>query len=275
MSDRDGFEPGVPCLAAHVSAEPAKAADFYAGLLGWEIENLMAPEHPGDYFVCRLRGRDVAAIASQHGAPPPPEAAWTTLVWVENADETAARAAEAGGRTVGEPFDSPGGGRQAVLADPSGAVFSIWEPRERRGAQVVNEPGAWSMSALNGADLDASKAFYGALFGWQTDTFELGGSQATMWKLPGFVGGEPQQPVARDVIAMSPPAGGAGSGEAPPHWSVDFWVRDLEETVARVAQLGGQAIVEPYDLPAVGMRQAVVADSQGATLSLTQPPGLG
>jgi predicted enzyme related to lactoylglutathione lyase len=272
MSDRDGFAPGVPCFVAHVSGEPTKAAEFYSGLLDWETENLMPSEHPGDYFVCRLRGREVAAIVSQHGAPPPPEAVWTTLISVESADETAAKAGEAGGKTVGEPFDSPGGGRQAVLADPSGAVFSIWEPRERRGAQVVNEPGAWSMSDLNGTDLQVSKAFYGALFGWQTDTFDIGGAQATMWRLPGYVGGEPQQPVARDVIATSPPEDGGGMA---PHWSVDFWVRDVEGTAARVAELGGNVIVEPFEIPAIGMRQAVIADPVGATLSLTQPPALG
>jgi predicted enzyme related to lactoylglutathione lyase len=258
-----------------VSAEPARAAGFYGAVLGWEAENLMPEDHPGDYFVCRLRGRDVAAIVSEHGAPAPPHAVWTTLVWVESADETAAKAVEVGGTTVAEPFDSPGGGRQVVLADPAGAVFSVWEPRGRRGAQVVKEPGAWAMSALNSADLDASRAFYGALFGWQTETFGLGDAEMTLWKLPGYVGGEPQQPVARDVIAITPPAGGGGSGDAPPHWSVDFWVRDLEEAVETVAERGGRAVVEPYEVPGVGMKQAVVADPWGGTLSLTQPPGLG
>src|SRR6266516_3869948 len=190
MSDRDGFEPGVPCWVAHVSAEPDRAVEFYTSLLGWEAENLMPADHPGDYFVCRLRGRDVAAIVSPHGAPAPPEAAWTTLVSVDSADAAAAKATKAGGRPIGEPFDSPGGGRQAVLADPAGAVLSVWEPRERRGARVVNEPGAWSMSMLNGADPDESMSFYGAMFGWASETFDLGDAEMTIWKLPGYVGGE-------------------------------------------------------------------------------------
>jgi uncharacterized protein len=275
MSDRNGFEPGVPCWVAHVSAEPAKAVDFYSALLGWEPESLMPAEHPGDYFLCRLRGRDAAAIVSAHGAPAPPQAAWTTHVWVESADEAAAKAAEAGGSVIGEPFDSPGGGRQAVLADPAGAVFSVWEARERRGAQVVNEPGAWSMSALNGAELEGAKAFYGAVFGWGTDTFGLGNGEVTMWKLPGYVGGEPQQPVARDVIAIATSQGDGDAEETLAHWSVDFWVRDLDEAVAKTEELGGRTIVPPYELPGAGMKQAVVADSQDAALSLTEPPGLG
>jgi predicted enzyme related to lactoylglutathione lyase len=187
-------------------------------------------------------------------------------------DDAAASVAAAGGSVIGEPFDSPGGGRQAVVADPSGAAFCVWEPSERDGAQLVNEPGAWAMSALITPDPEGCKRFYGAVFGWRTETFDLGDAQMTMWKVPGYVGGEPQQPVARDVIATMLPPGGDGA-DAPPHWSVDFWTRNVDDAVSRARELGGDVIVGPYDIPDAGMRQAVIADPQGATLSLTQPPG--
>jgi len=271
MSERDGFEHGVPCWVQAVHPDPGAAIAFYTELFGWEAENLMPPDDPGDYFVCRLRGRDVAAIVSQHGAPAPPSAVWTTQVWVESADEAAARVNEAGGSVIGQPFESPGGGRQAVLSDPSGAVFGAWEPRERRGAQLVNEPGAWAMSALNTPDPEACKRFYGEVFGWETETFDLGDAQMTMWKLPGYVGGEPQQPVARDVIAtMRVPDG----DDVPPHWSVDFWIRNLDDALGRATELGAKVIGGPYDVPNAGLRQAVITDPQGATLSLTQPPAV-
>jgi predicted enzyme related to lactoylglutathione lyase len=271
MSERNGYEHGVPCFVAGVFPDPDAAASFYAELFGWETENLMPAEHPGDYFVCRLRGRDVAAIVSQHGAPAPPQAVWTTLVSVESVDEAASRAASAGGKVIGEPFDSPGGGRQAVLADPAGAVFSVWEPRERHGAQLVNEPSAWAMSGLNTDDPEAAKRFYTEVFGWDTKSFDMGGAELVMWTVPGYVGGEPQQPVPRDVVAtMLPPDAAA---EAPPHWSVDFWVADIDVAAAKVTERGGKVVVPPYDVPNTGLRQAVVSDPQGATLSLTQPPG--
>jgi predicted enzyme related to lactoylglutathione lyase len=274
MSERDGFESGVPCWVQAVHPDPPAAVGFYTELFGWEAENLMPPDHPGDYFVCRLRGRDVAAIVSQHGGPAPPAAVWTTHVCVENADASAARINDAGGSVIGEPFDSPGGGRQGVVSDPSGAVFCLWEPRERRGAQLVNEPGAWAISALSTPDPEECKRFYGAVFGWDTETFDLGDAQMTMWKLPGYVGGEPEQPVARDVIATMRPADGDRAG-APPHWSVDFWTRNLDQALSKATELGGTVIGGPFDIPEVGMRQAVIADPQGATLSLTQPPGVG
>ncbi|HYZ27566.1 MAG TPA: VOC family protein [Thermoleophilaceae bacterium] len=272
MSERDGYAHGVPCFVSGVFPDPAAAVAFYSDLFGWEAEDLMPAEHPGSYLACRLRGRDVAAIVSQHGAPAPPRPVWTTLIWVDSVDEAAANAAQAGGTVVGEPFDSPGGGRQAVLADPAGAVFSVWEPRERRGAQLVNEPGAWSMSALNSPDPEGAKRFYGGLFGWGTETFDMGGAEMTMWTVPGYVGGEPEQPVPRDVVATMIPPGAAG--DAPPHWSVDFWVADVDAACARVADRGGEIHAGPYDIPNTGLRQAVVADPLGASLSLTQPPGV-
>lgn len=271
MSERDGYEHGVPCFVSGVFPDPGAVVSFYGELFGWETENLMLADHPGNYFVCRLRGRDVAAIVSQHGAPPPPEAVWTTLVSVESVDEAASTAASAGGKVIGEPFDSPGGGRQAVLADPAGAVFSVWEPRERHGAQLVNEPSAWSMSALTTDDPEAAKRFYTEVFGWDTKSFDMGGAELVMWTVPGYVGGELQQPVPRDVVAtMLPDA----DGEAPPHWSVDFWIADVDDAAAKVSELGGQVLAPAYDIPNTGLRQAVVMDPQGAAFSLTQPPGV-
>lgn len=271
MSERDGYEHGVPCFVAGVFPDPGAAVSFYEELFGWETENLMPPEHPGDYFLCRLRGRDVAAIVSQDGGPAPPQAVWTMLVSVESADEAASRAASMGGKVIGEPFDSPGGGRQAVLADPAGAVFSVWEPRQRHGAQLVNEPSAWSMSGLSTDDPEAAKRFYTEVFGWDTKSFDMGGAELTMWTVPGYVGGEPHQPVPRDVVAtMLPPS--ADGDPLPPHWSVDFWIANVDEAARKVPGLGGQVLAAPYDVPNTGLKQGVFTDPQGAALSLTQPP---
>jgi predicted enzyme related to lactoylglutathione lyase len=196
MSERDNYEHGVPCFVSGVFPDPDAAASFYSELMGWETENLMPPEHPGDYLVCRLRDRDVAAIVSQHVAPTPPQSVWTTLFSVESVDEAASRAASAGGsdrralrlarwRPPGDP------GR------PAGAVFSVWEPRERHGAQLVNEPSAWSMSALNTDDPDAAKRFYTEVFGWDTKSFDMGGAELVMWTVPGYVGARAAGPARR------------------------------------------------------------------------------
>jgi uncharacterized protein len=265
MSDRNGFQHGVPCWITNVQPDAASAAAFYGDLFGWETENLMPPDADGDYIVCRRRGRDVAAVVSQHGAPPPPQPVWSTHIWVDSADDTLPAVTEAGGTVVGPAFDSPGGGRMAVLADPTGAVFCVWEPRDRRGAQVVNEPNAWTMSVLNTSDPDRAASFYGSVFGWTTEKFELGEIEATMLRLPGFVGGEPEQPVSRETVAVLMPA-----GDAPSHWSVDLWVEDADRTAERAAKFGGSVLAPPFDTPL--SRTAVLADPQGAAFSVSEIP---
>jgi predicted enzyme related to lactoylglutathione lyase len=272
VSEREGFARGVPCWIDTWQPDAEAALRFYTALFGWQAEDTMPPDTPGRHFMCRLRGRDVAAIASRpESAPPVP--AWNTYVWVESAQDTAARASEAGGSVVMDPFDALDGGRIAVVADPAGAVFCIWQPGAHRGAQLVNEPGAWAMSALTTPDPDGAKRFYGEVFGWEADTFDLGGAEATLWRVPGYVGGEPQQPVPRDVVGTMFPMA-TGASETPPSWTVDFWVANLDEVIATASDLGATVISGPYDIPGAGMRQAAIADPQGAPLSLTQPPGL-
>ena len=269
MSSRESYLPGVPCWVATVQPDPEAAARFYGGLFGWETENLMPTQSPGDYFLCRLRGRDVAAVVSEHGAPPPPAPTWSTFVCVRSADEAAAAAAEAGGEVVGDPVDSPGGGRMAVLSDPVGAVFCVWQPEGRQGAQLVNEPGAWAMSQLMTRDPDPAKDFYGSVFGWQTETFDAGeGGPVVLWRLPGYVGGEPEQPVPRDVVAVMTPMAGDAPAGAPAHWSVDFWVDDVDAAADKAADTGGSVVAPAFDTP-VG-RTAVLADPAGASFSVSK-----
>jgi uncharacterized protein len=268
MSERDGFEPGVPCWVAAVEPESTRAAQFYSQLFGWETESMMS-EDGGEYFylVCKLRDREVAAIVSQGpSVPAPPSAVWSTHIWVQSADETAERVSSAGGQVIGPPFDSPGGGRVSILADPAGAIFCTWEPQSRKGAQLVNEPNAWAMSQLLTDDPDGAKAFYGSVFGWECEEFMPG---VSLLRLPGFVGGEPQQPVPRDVVGVMAALGtDQAAAGVPPSWAVDFWIDDADAAAQRAEQLGGQVIASPQDTP--GFRRAVLADPHGAAFSVSQ-----
>ena len=269
MSEREGYEAGVPCWVDSVHPEPKNAVAFYTELFGWEAEETMGTDSPGKYYLCRLRGRDVAAIGSQRGGGAPQVPAWGTYIWVESADDIVARVIDAGGSVVMEPFGLLDAARMAVVADPAGAVFGVWQPIEHRGARLVNEPGAWSMSQLNTRDPDGSKAFYGAVFGWESDTFDLGGGEVTLWRLPGYVGGEPEQPVSREVVGvMLPTSGDRSPVDASAHWSVDFWVDDVDATADKAAALGGGVVVPPLDT-SVG-RTAVLADPQGAVFSVSK-----
>jgi uncharacterized protein len=246
MSERDGYAPGVPCWVDTWQDDAHAAVTFYTGLFGWDAAH-------GEYSLFQLRGRDVAGL----GSPLQGASGWTTYVWVDSADDTAAKARAAGGTIVAEPFDSLDGGRIAIAADPAGAAFGIWQLGEHRGAELVNEPGAWAISALSTPDPDGANAFYNAVFGWETDAF----GPATLYRLPGYVGGEPTQPVPRDVIAVMM----AGETAA---WMPDFWVHDADAAAETVARLGG-TVIAPVADNGVG-RSGVVADPDGAIFSVSK-----
>ena len=266
MSERDGYQPGVPCWVDTWQPDPEAAVGFYTELFGWEATNLMPPDSPSQYFVCTLRGRDVAAVGSERGEGAPTVPAWGTYIWAESADDTVARVTGAGGSVVMEPFDLLDAARMAVVADPAGAVFGVWQQGEHRGAQLVNEPGAWSMSQLNTRDPEGAKAFYGAAFGWTTE--EFGDDGISLWRLPGYEGGEPEQPVSREVVATMATMGDRFPADVPPHWNVNFWVDDTDAIADKAAEFGGKVVVPPHDSPV--SRDAVLADPQGAVFSVSK-----
>ena len=269
MSEREEYPAGVPCWVETLQPDPRAALDFYGALFGWEFAE--PGPMPGDlsreYFVARIKGRDVAGIGSLPDLGGPPSAIWSTYIRVGSADEAAESAKAAGGSLLIGPLDALPAGRLAVLVDPVGAALGVWEARAREGAQLVNEPRTWAMSSLHTADGERAKAFYGSVFGWQPELFGSPEAPMTLWRLPGYVGGEAQQPVPRDVVAVMAPTGDAAAA-VPPHWNVNLRVDDADATVQQAAGLGGQVIAPAMDTP--GFRNAVLADPQGAVFSISQ-----
>jgi predicted enzyme related to lactoylglutathione lyase len=243
----------------------------------------MPDESPGRYLVARLRGADVAAIGSQPEEAPA-RSAWNTYVWVENADDTAAKVKEAGGSVLMEPFDIFDAGRMGMFTDPAGASFAVWQAGTHRGARLVNEPGTWNWSTLNTPDPKGSKAFYGTVFGWETGTMSLGDVEFTMWRVPGYAEFlELKDPGLRrrhadagapegfsDAVAWMTRVTSDGSADGTPaHWDVTFAVEDADAVAARAAELGGKVLTPPFDAgPAV--RMAVLSDPQGAEFSVSR-----
>jgi predicted enzyme related to lactoylglutathione lyase len=277
MPERDEYLPGVPCWVDTSQPDPSAAAEFYSGLFGWEFEDVMPPGSEAKYFIARLRGRDVAAVGSIPEAAPP-MAMWNTYVCVESADEAASNVREAGGNVVMEPFDVMDAGRMAVCTDPEGAAFCVWQAKNQKGAQIVNEHGSLNFNDLHTRDVERAKAFYGAVFGWRT--LELaGGFQA--WTLPGYGDflardnpaiREQQDEVGapagfEDVVASIIPIRG-DQPDVPARWGVTFAVDDADAVAQKATELGATLVVPPLDAPWV--RMTVIADPQGATFTASQ-----
>jgi uncharacterized protein len=277
MPELDRYIPGVPCWIDTNQPDPDAAVAFYAALFGWDTENVMPPGSEVKYFIARIRGGDVAGI----GPVPqdiPPAVVWNTYIWVENADETAAKVRDAGGSVFMEPGDVMEAGRTAVFADPEGAVFCVWEPKQHRGAQVVNEHGSVNFNTLSTRDAGAAKRFYGAVFGW--GAMPMGGG-AEAWTLPGY--GDHLERLNPGTLermaAMGAPAGFADvvatlaplpvdPPDVPPHWGVTFATEDADATARKASELGGQVLAPPFDAPWV--RMTIIADPQGATFVASQ-----
>jgi uncharacterized protein len=269
--ERDGYIPGVPCWADTSGPDAEATAAFYADLFGWEVENVMPPESGGEYYIGRIRGGDVAAVAGQEqGNPAPP--AWNTYIWVQSADETSEKVYAAGGRVLSEPFDVMDAGRMAVFADPEGAVFCVWQANQHKGSKIVNEHGSVNFNNLNTRDLEAAKAFYGAVFGWEV--LDMPSGQA--WTMPGYGDHlEEKRPgLRKDMAAMGAPAGfedvvaginllGDEQADVPAHWSITFAVDDADAIARRASELGGEVLSAPFDVPWV--RLTVLRDPRGAT----------
>jgi uncharacterized protein len=273
MPERDGYIPGVPCWADTAHPDPESVLPFYRGLFGWEFEDAMPEGSDGSYFIGRIRGGDVAAVGpAPDGAPP--MAVWNTYIWVDRADDAAARAREAGGTVLAEPFDVMDAGRMAVISDPEGAAFCVWEPKQHKGSRVVNEHGAVVFNVLATRDVERAKAFYGAVFGWGT-------LDDTMWTLPGYGDHlEAASPGLRDqmaqmgvpdgfvdVVASIEPIHGSDS-TTPARWSITFGVDDADGAAARAKELGGRIMTGPQDAP--WTRTAVIEDPQGASFIVGQ-----
>jgi predicted enzyme related to lactoylglutathione lyase len=184
--------------------------------------------------------------------PGPP--VWSMYVTVASADDAAAATAAAGGRVIVPPMDVLDVGRMAVLTDPVGAFFSVWEPRAHKGAGLVNEAGALCWNELMTTDVDASVTFYGSVFGWTADTHGEGEGAYTEFKVNDrAIAGMMLKP------AMVP-------AEVPPNWGVYFAVDDTDAAVARAGELGASLVVPPTDIEPG--RFAVLADPTGAVFNV-------
>ena len=277
MIERNGYPAGVPCWVDTHQPDVHAAADFYGGLFGWELDNVLPADAPNQYLIGRLHGGDVGAIGSQP-EDGQPMTAWKTYIWVDDTVVTCANVWNAGGRVITEPFDVMDAGRMAVCADPEGATFCLWQADQHRGAQIVNEPGAVNFNDLHTRDVEAARAFYGAVFGWEALPF---GPDGGMWRLPGYAEFlERSDPGLRERNAeLGAPEGfadvvasfatiPADKPDVPAHWGVTFAVADADATAARAAELGGTVDVAPFDAPWV--RQTIITDPQGATFVASQ-----
>jgi predicted enzyme related to lactoylglutathione lyase len=258
MSEVTKHEAGTPSWADLGTTDAEAAVAFYAGLFGWEAENTPAGA-AGTYVMCRREGKDVVGLYEQdeamrsRGVPP----LWLVYISVDDVAAAAKAAEEAGGSVHAQPFDVADAGRMALVQDPTGAMFGLWQAGNRKGAEVLHEPGAMDWFELATNDPEKAGAFYEQVLGWTVNAEEFDGTPYTT-----CLRGE--EPVAGILPAEALPEG------VPPNWSVYFAVEDCAAVVEKAQQTGGELLFGPHEMPRVG-RFAGLRDPQGAAFAVIQP----
>ena len=248
MTDTVTIAAGPPSWADLSSHDMEATKSFYSDLFGWTAGD-SAPEF-GGYFMFFKDGKEVAG-AGPTQAPPGQPPAWLTYVSVDDAAATTEKARSAGGQVVVEPMQVGDQGTMAVIVDPTGAVFGLWQPGQMKGAGLFNEPGSVGWNELATRDLPAAGEFYGKVFDWElkrqaddayTEFLNNGKSIA------GMMGMGDRMPA-----------------EVQPHWLIYFVVSDIVATAAKAIALGGDVKMPPTKTPEGTF--AVIADTQGAVFA--------
>ena len=253
MAERKTWAPGSWCWPEIAAADLARAKGFYGELLGWDLRDVPG----GFYTIAERKGKAVAGLyalsADQRGKGVPPH--WLSYVRVASADATLAKATGLGAKTLAPPFDVPGVGRMAVLEDPTGACFALWEAKGHEGSGLVDEPGAPCWYELMTPDTGKAKAFYPALFGWTVKESSIptssGGPYVEFFNGKDMACGMMATP--KELL-----------GRVPPHWLPYVAVEDCDSTAKRCAELGGAVNHPPTAIPGVG-RFAVLSAPDGGT----------
>src|SRR5262245_44282723 len=261
MPEVTSHAPGSFCWIELNTSDTAAAKKFYTGLFDWEPEDMPAgPDMV--YTMLRIKGLEIGAMcalqADQKAQGVPPH--WMTYVAVASADDAAAKEPDLGGKALMGAFDVMDVGRMAVIQDPQGAVFCVWQAKAHIGTRLAGETGTFGWDELWTTDRKKAAEFYTGMFGWGTKEGDMGEMGVyTEWQNGGqSIGG---------MMEISPEM-----GPVPPNWLPYFMVDDCDAIAGKASSTGGKLFVPPTDIPNVG-RFSVIADPQGAMFAIVKLTG--
>ena len=258
MTEFKSYAPGTFCWVDLATTDAPAAKKFYAELFGWGTTDVPTGES-STYTMFEKDGNSVCglyqmdAAMQQQGYPP----YWLSHISVQNVDDSTEKARTLGGIVLQAPCDVMESGRMSLIQDPTGAVVSLWQPKQHIGAGLANEPATFCWNELQTKQLEAATGFYTQLFGWTTrkSTNALGGDYIE------FLQGERS---AAGMLEIQ-----ADWGEVPPNWVVYFAVTNCDATLEKAKAIGGHVDMAPIDLEDVG-RFAIIQDPQGAYFTVIQ-----
>jgi predicted enzyme related to lactoylglutathione lyase len=248
------YDPGEFCWSDLGTTDVAAAKKFYQGIFGWKGTDFPMGMGDARYSMMRVEGKDVCALYpmsdEQRKMQAPPF--WLPYVSVSNVDGTVKKAKAAGGKLGMGPMDVMDKGRMAIIQDPAGVGFAVWQARTHRGAGLDDTPGTVCWHDLNTPKPKAAGKFYTSVFGWTTQNENIGGNAYHLFTL-----GE------EGVCGMWP----VPTKKLPPSWLTHWKVSNCARTVAKAKRLGGHVIMGPIAVTGMG-HFAVLKDPQGAAFGI-------
>jgi predicted enzyme related to lactoylglutathione lyase len=233
MAARPATHFGEPCWADLTTSDPVGAREFYGRLFDWTAAESTA--EGSEYITFRRGDAYVAGMAVRTQGSQAPDV-WSIYLAVEDADASTDAARAAGGQVLAEPTTVGSMGRMAILSDPTGARFGLWQPIDFAGFGQVGEAGTPVWHELNTLDYPAAAAFYETAFGWTpivlSDTDEFRYST---------VGAEGAMVAGIFDASAHLPAG------VPSHWQLYLGVADVRDAAALVTELGGTVLHQPWE----------------------------
>jgi predicted enzyme related to lactoylglutathione lyase len=237
----------------HMSGDTESASRFYDALFGWHTE-AMQMGGPQPYRMIKNAGVPIGGFRT---APAGTAGMWMSYLSVRDVNVAHAAALASGARSLMSPTDFPNAGRGATLADPTGAVFSVWTSvHDDRADEPRTAVGDWCWNELMTPDPQKALHFYEGVVGYNHDSMDMG-PQGTYYLLK-------MGDAMRAGLMRSPMA------DTPPMWVPYLAVADCDATADTARRLGAQVIVEPTDIPNVG-RFATLLDPQGACIAFMKP----
>ena len=244
------------CITTDVDA----ALDFYGKLFGWTAQDFQTSPDAPPYKMIMAGEAGIGGIMAKDDNDPSPSC-WMSYIAVDDVDAAAERAGAGGGEVIMPPTEIPTVGKFAIIKDPTGGVVApFWsandpDPEHENGAPVNH----FIWEELLCTDPAKANAFYGEVFGWQTEQMDMGEMGTYRVLKRGEIS---------EAGIMQKPADSPG----PSHWLSYVHVDDVDASAAQVVELGGKTFVEPMTIPNVG-RMSVHADPTGAMFALYKPGG--
>jgi uncharacterized protein len=246
--------PGKLIWADLFTSNPDAASKFYCGLLGWTSQEI--GQKGSEYTIFSNNGVPVAGLSPHSAGKEDHPSKWIGYVSVADIKTSAYLVERNGGKVHAQPKKFPHRGFQAIITDGEGVAIGLLQSSSCDAPDDETVPGGWNWFELYAKDPVASSNFFHTALYYDVTSETRGGRKSEFVLSSGGT--------SRAGIAPLPDGENVTSS-----WLGIIRVTDIDQTLAKVAGLGGEILVPPHGVE-FGSRFAIVSDPTGGAIGLVQ-----